>query len=71
MIYDQEALLDILQKKTIDKTQREVAKELGISYQYLNDILQGRRNISDNIAKRLGYTRITIIYEDKQYKETK
>lgn len=71
MIYDQEALLDILQKKTIDKTQREVAKELGISYQYLNDILQGRRNISDNIAKRLGYTRITTIYEDKQYKETK
>ena len=33
---------------------------LGISPQYLCDILQGRRDISSTVADRLGYERIVL-----------
>jgi plasmid maintenance system antidote protein VapI len=39
-------------------SQRAVADHLDISAAYLNDILHERRDVSDVIAKRLGYTRV-------------
>ena len=34
--------------------QKEAAKELGISPQYLNDLLKGRRPFSDKMLEKLG-----------------
>jgi hypothetical protein len=39
-------------------SQKAVAKHIGISAQYLNDILQGRRDISEEVAAKLGYARV-------------
>ena len=66
MTYNTEALLNILRKRTNGKTQREVAEELGISPTYLCDILSGKRNISNNLAKKLGFSKITVLYERKK-----
>lgn len=38
-------------------SQKEAAIELGISPQYLNDLLQGRREFSDNLLEKLGLER--------------
>lgn len=34
--------------------QKKAAEALGISAQYLNDLLQGRRDPSDNVLEKLG-----------------
>lgn len=50
---------DLIQKlKLFSPTQKATAKELGISPQYLGDILAGRREISDRVAKALGFRRV-------------
>lgn len=36
-------------------TQAEAAKYLGVSSSFFNDLLKGRRIISDKIAHKLGY----------------
>ena len=38
-----------------DKTQKEAAKKLGISPQYLNDLLKQHRPITEKIAGKLGW----------------
>lgn len=38
-------------------SQKQAARELGISPQYLNDIIGYRREVSDNVAFRMGYER--------------
>jgi len=38
-------------------SQKEAAEALEISAQYLNDLLQGRREFSDNVLKKLGLER--------------
>ena len=39
---------------------KKAAKKLGISPSYLGDILTGRRQYSDSIAKKLGFVKITF-----------
>ena len=46
-------------------TQGRAAKALGVSVSYLNDMLQGRRNISDAMLSRLSLRRIETIIEAK------
>ena len=41
-------------------TQKDAATALGISPQYLNDLLQGRRDASDNILEKLGLKRVVV-----------
>ena len=36
-------------------TQKDAADALGISTQYLNDLLRGRRNVSEEIASKFGF----------------
>ncbi len=38
-------------------SQKKAALDLGISAQYLNDLLQGRRDFSDNLLEKLGLER--------------
>jgi len=39
--------------------EKEVAGELQVTPQYICDILKGRREISEALAIRLGYKRVT------------
>lgn len=60
-------LLHILLPKVKEKSQKALAKELGISESYLSDILNGRRCISEEVAKRLGYERqVRFYFEEKK-----
>jgi hypothetical protein len=42
------------------KTQKDAAHKLGITPQYLCDILYGRRDISESVATSLGFERKVI-----------
>jgi hypothetical protein len=53
--------LSELQTRVEDSSQAAVAKELGISPQYLNDVLQKRRLIGKKILEALGLER-SIVY---------
>jgi DNA-binding transcriptional regulator YdaS (Cro superfamily) len=39
-------------------TAKAVATQLGISAQYLSDIITGHREVSDPVARKLGYRRV-------------
>jgi len=43
-----------------EKTQSQFAKEIGISRTYINDLIQGKRNLSiktlEKIANKMGYS---------------
>lgn len=51
---------DALAARCKQKTQRVVATELGVSAQYINDLVHGKRAIGDEIAAKLGYERRVI-----------
>lgn len=40
----------------------EAARQLGITPQYIGDILHGNRGISEAIANKLGYRKVTVFY---------
>lgn len=44
-------------------TQKTVAKALGISQQYLCEVLSGRRDVSRSLAVKLGYRRVIAFVE--------
>jgi DNA-binding transcriptional regulator YdaS (Cro superfamily) len=41
-------------------SQKAVADGLAISPSLLNDILKGKRNVSESLAARLGYERVIV-----------
>jgi plasmid maintenance system antidote protein VapI len=46
-------------KRRVGKTsQKEVAAALRMSPQFINDVLKGRREMSENLARSLGYIRV-------------
>lgn len=54
-----EKAMEILKEKVKEAgSQLQLAKQLDISPQFLNDIFLGRRSISDNLAQKLGYRRV-------------
>jgi plasmid maintenance system antidote protein VapI len=53
-------MLQTLLAKVHGSTQKKAAEELGVSSQFLNDVLRGRREISATLAKAMGYQRRTI-----------
>lgn len=48
----------ILKKRIAAATQREVAEQLGVSRAFLNDVVHGRRNMTEGLATAMGFTRI-------------
>lgn len=52
-------LVRLLEEKIKRSTQKEVAQELNISRSYLNDIIHEKRSISNNLANKLGYEKVT------------
>ncbi len=57
--------IDELLKLTKVKTQRQVADDLGVSAQYLTDVLKGRRAPGKKILDGLGLERL-IIYRKRK-----
>ncbi len=49
-----EAILEIINRRLETTSQRELAKELGVSPQYLHDVINGRRSVGTEIPKALG-----------------
>jgi len=59
--FDAEDMIDILRVRCQERgTQKAWAKDHGISAAYVNDVLQGRREISDNFAAMLGFERRVV-----------
>lgn len=63
----------IMRKKLMaylrNSSQSALARELGVSSQYVNDIVHGRRTIlGPAILKKFGYVAVTIIQKSKSKK---
>lgn len=48
---------------------KSAAKALGISQQYLSDMMNGRREISDEVARKLGYRKVVRYQRMEKAKE--
>jgi plasmid maintenance system antidote protein VapI len=56
-----ETVLQFIQRRVKEHgSQRAYAKHLGVSQAYLSDVINGRRDISKEMAQLLGYKRLTI-----------
>ena len=55
--YNAEYVIEELRLRCSASSQAAVARELGISLQHVNDLLNGRRKMSDRVAQALGYRR--------------
>jgi len=42
--------------------QKAVAEAYGFSPQFINDVLRGRRDISNDLAEKLGFTRAVVFF---------
>lgn len=60
-------LLKILKAAVVLSNQKTVASNLGVSQQYLNDVLHGRRPIAETLYDAMGYERISYFVEKKKY----
>jgi transcriptional regulator with XRE-family HTH domain len=57
---------ELLRKRQGDRTQIELADELGISPQHLSDLLLGRRMPGKTLRKKIGIEkRIVFVIEEK------
>jgi hypothetical protein len=66
--FDADDLIEILRVRCQERgTQRAWAKDHGVSPAYVNDVLQGRREISDNFAALLGFERRVIFLENHSH----
>lgn len=45
--------------------QKTLAKELGVSPQYISELLNGRKEVSKNIAAKFGYKKIIMWVKSK------
>lgn len=53
-------ILDRLSDMVLASSQTQVAGKLGISVQYLGDMLHGRRRVSNSLARKLGWERKVV-----------
>ncbi len=60
MMVHESDITHVLKERLRGRNQKALAEELGISQQYVNMILNGKKRITRKIAKKLGYEMITI-----------
>ena len=53
-------LIQMLRSRARQSSQKQVAAELGISPQFLNDLLWGRKEITPRVAEVMGYRREVV-----------
>jgi len=59
--YHTDDLMRELRGRVGKATQTAVAAELGVSLQHLNDLLMGRRKMSERVAAAMGY-RMEVVF---------
>jgi transcriptional regulator with XRE-family HTH domain len=58
MLLEKKSVMTELRKLMDGRTQRVVAAELGISQQYLADILKENRDLGEAVLRKLGFERV-------------
>jgi plasmid maintenance system antidote protein VapI len=58
--YSTDDVMTDLKARVGKSTQLAVARELGVSAQHINDLLNGRRKLTERIAVALGFSREVI-----------
>jgi len=56
----------LLQSRQGDRTQEDLAREIGISYQFLGHILRGVRSPGKDVLKFLGLRKLTVYQRDRR-----
>ncbi len=57
--------------EVLGSTQKELARKMNITAQFLSDVLKGRRAVTDVIAKYYGFRRACFFVPDTPYREDK
>jgi hypothetical protein len=68
--YSTDHLLKVLRRRVDIGSLRSVARELEFSAPYIHDILNGRRQMSEELALRLGFTLIEMPPQTRRWKLT-
>lgn len=63
--YDEDNIIKIIQAAVVLSNQKQVSKNLGVSPQYLSDVLKRRRPIADRLLNALGFRRVSYFVEVK------
>ena len=53
-------LLDLLTARVQKSSQSQLARDFDMSVSFLNQILRGEKPITEKLAERLGYSRVTV-----------
>ncbi len=62
--YTRDEVLELLRKRQGERTQNDLAAELGVSSAYLSDVFLGRRDLGVKILEALGmYREWSYFYE--------
>ncbi len=64
--YDDDNILKIIKAAAMHSSQKQVSENLGISQQFLCDVLKRRRPITDRVLAAMGFKRVWYIVEDKK-----
>lgn len=57
----QDAIITMLISKCQERGKKKgLAEQIGVSPQYVTDILKGRRDISSEVAEKLGYRKLVL-----------
>ena len=64
-IQSEEAIKALREMVKKSGSQTAVARELDISQAYLADILAGKRDVSKNVARKLGYKRVIVFVKEE------
>lgn len=59
-LYKTEDVMKDLRERIAKSSQAAIAREFGVSPQHINDLVMGRRLMSETIAAKMGYTREMI-----------
>jgi transcriptional regulator with XRE-family HTH domain len=63
--HDEHGVRMLLLCLTAGRTQRQLAQEIGVSPQFLNDILHGKRVPSGKVLDYLGFERV-VLYRPRE-----
>lgn len=69
--YTNHEVVSLLRKRQAGRTLKEYAEEFGFSYQYLSDILNGRKPLGPAALAPLGLRAVTVFVAEGDGKGTR
>lgn len=60
-LYPESVVLEDLRERCRRSTQTAIAKELGFSIAFINDVLHERRKVTNELIHKMGYIRIVQV----------